>query len=79
MEPWLARDRLMIDMLRSIGIEKGKPFNPDAKTEAILNSAAREARALRAPSGEAWDCEKVRPIQGRSDALMLSVSPLAAR
>ena len=29
-EPWLARDRVMIDMLKSIGIEKGKPFNPDA-------------------------------------------------
>jgi hypothetical protein len=46
MEPWLPRDRLMIDMLKSIGIEKGKPFNPDAQTQDILNSAAREARAL---------------------------------
>jgi hypothetical protein len=45
-EPWLARDRLMIEMLKSIGIEKGKPFSPDAKTEAILKSAAREAHAL---------------------------------
>jgi hypothetical protein len=45
-EPWLARDRLMIDILKSVGIEKGKPFNPDAKTEAILTSAAREAHAL---------------------------------
>jgi hypothetical protein len=45
-EPWLARDRLMIDMLKSIGIEKGKPFNPDAKTRDILTSAAREARTL---------------------------------
>jgi hypothetical protein len=46
MEPWLPRDRLMIDMLKSVGIEKGKPFNPDAQTQDILNSAAREARAL---------------------------------
>ena len=45
-EPWLARDKMMIDILRSIGIEKGKPFNPDAKTQDILTSAAREARAL---------------------------------
>jgi hypothetical protein len=45
-EPWLARDRLMIGMLQSIGIEKGKPFSPDARTEAILTSAAREAHAL---------------------------------
>jgi hypothetical protein len=46
MEPWLARDKLMIDMLKSIGIEKGKPFNPDANTQAVLISAAREARAI---------------------------------
>ena len=35
-EPWLERDKAMIDMLKSIGIEKGKPFNPDAKTQEIL-------------------------------------------
>ena len=29
-EPWLQRDRAMIDPLKSIGIEKGKPFKPDA-------------------------------------------------
>jgi hypothetical protein len=46
MEPWLPRDKLMIDMLKSIGIEKGKPFTPDAATRDILNAAAREARAL---------------------------------
>jgi hypothetical protein len=45
-EPWLPRDKLMIGMLKSIGIEKGKTFNPDAKTQEILNSAAREARAF---------------------------------
>ena len=44
-EPWLPRDRAMIDMLRSLGIEKGKPFNPDAKTKAALDAAAREAQA----------------------------------
>jgi hypothetical protein len=45
-EPWLPRDKLMIDMLKSIGMEKGKPFNPDAGTRGILTSAAREAHAL---------------------------------
>jgi hypothetical protein len=45
-EPWLARDRLMIEVLRSIGIEKDKPFAPDAKTQSALESAAREAGAL---------------------------------
>src|SRR5262249_36407384 len=44
-EPWLERDKVMIDQLKSIGIEKGKPFNPDAKTQEVLNAAAREARS----------------------------------
>ena len=44
-EPWLPRDRAMIDVLRSLGIEKGKPFNPDAKTKAALETGAREAQA----------------------------------
>ena len=44
-EPWLPRDRAMIDLLRSLGIEKGKPFNPDTKTKAALDSAAQEAQA----------------------------------
>ena len=35
----------MIDPLKTIGIEKGKPFKPDAKTQKILNDAAREAHA----------------------------------
>jgi hypothetical protein len=44
-EPWLERDKTMIDQLRSIGIEKGKPFNPDPRTRELLNDAAREAQA----------------------------------
>ena len=39
----LPRDRAMIDQLKSIGIEKGKPFSPDQNTQAILSAAAREA------------------------------------
>ncbi|WP_429259504.1 DUF1254 domain-containing protein [Paraburkholderia sp. GAS334] len=42
-EPWLTRDKAMIDQLKSLGIEKGKQFNPDARTSDILNAAAREA------------------------------------
>src|SRR6202012_4961468 len=45
-EPWLTRDKVMINILRTIGIEKGKPFQPDAKTTAILNQAVREAHGL---------------------------------
>jgi hypothetical protein len=46
-EPWLTRDKVMIDVLKTVGIEKGKPggVNPDRKTRAILDDAAREARA----------------------------------
>src|SRR6188474_786013 len=43
-QPWLERDRAMIDPLRTLGIEKGKTFNPDATTREIMNDAAREAR-----------------------------------
>jgi hypothetical protein len=44
-EPWLPRDRAMIDPLKSLGIEKGRPFAPDDETRAVLTSAAREAGA----------------------------------
>jgi len=44
-EPWLTRDKAMIDPLKSLGIEKGKPFNPDETTRDILNMAAREAQS----------------------------------
>ncbi len=44
-EPWLDRDRTMIDALKTIGIEKGMPFSPDDKTRRIFNLAAHEAHA----------------------------------
>ncbi len=44
-EPWLDRDKAMIDMLKSIGIERGKPFEPNAKLKGILEDAAHEAHA----------------------------------
>jgi hypothetical protein len=44
-EPWLTRDKLMIDQLKAIGIEKGRTFAPDAKTRTILKDAAAEAHA----------------------------------
>ena len=44
-EPWLPRDKVMIDLLRSIGIEKGKPFKPDARTQKTLNAAINEAHS----------------------------------
>lgn len=54
--PWLPRDRLMINTLRSLGIEKGKPFAPDAATRAMFDAAAREAHAiLDAMYDEGWE------------------------
>jgi len=44
-EPWIDRDRAMIDSLKSLGIEKGKPFSPSGSTKALLDSAVREAGA----------------------------------
>jgi hypothetical protein len=45
-EPWLQRDRAMIDQLKTLGIEKGKPFAPSEATKTLLASAAREAHAF---------------------------------
>jgi len=44
-EPVLSRDLAMMNMLRSIGIEKGKPFSSDASTTAVLKNAVQEAKA----------------------------------
>ena len=44
-EPWLERDMAMIDPLKTIGIEKGKPFNPDARAKEILTAAIKDAHA----------------------------------
>ena len=45
-EPWLPRDRAMIDVLRSLGIEKGKPFNPDAKTKSCAGDGRTRGASL---------------------------------
>jgi len=44
-EPWLVRDKAMIDSLKSIGIEKYKPFEPDKEVRYILIDAVEEAHA----------------------------------
>lgn len=45
-EPWIVRDRVMIDQLKSIGIEKGRPFKPDRHVQSFLSKGIKEARAL---------------------------------
>ena len=46
-EPWLERDRVMIDPLKTLGIEKGKPFKPDSKTADILKAPQGGSRMVR--------------------------------
>ena len=44
-EPWLSRDKVMIDILKTIGIERGRLFKPNLRTQEILDEAARDAQA----------------------------------
>ncbi|WP_158789239.1 DUF1254 domain-containing protein [Granulicella sp. L46] len=56
-EPVQTRDLVAMGQLRSLGIEKGKPFNPDDATKAILKQAAQEAHEqfmLAVRGGEPW-------------------------
>ena len=43
-EPWLSRDRAMIDQLKSLGIEKGKPFTPSPAVTKQLKAGVEEGR-----------------------------------
>jgi hypothetical protein len=45
-EPVHERDRFFVAMLRPLGIEKGKPFNPDARQKKILTEAAFVGEAM---------------------------------
>jgi hypothetical protein len=42
-EPVLERDKVMMGMLQSLGIEKGKPFEPDEKLAVAMERGARDA------------------------------------
>ena len=44
-EPWLTRDKAMIDTLKTIGIEKGTPFTPGEAARATLANAMSEVHA----------------------------------
>ena len=45
-EPVMERDRLILAQLRFLGIEKGKPFKPDAHQKKILDEAAVVGEAM---------------------------------
>jgi hypothetical protein len=42
-EPIRERDKVMMGALKTLGIEKGKPFKPDAKMKKIMRRAAIDA------------------------------------
>ena len=44
--PVEERDRFFMAMLKPLGIEKGKPFQPDARQKAILEDAAKLGEAM---------------------------------
>ena len=85
-EPWLTRDNAMIDPLRTLGIEKGKPFKPDAETRFQLDAAAVRRRrsstmattaagerSSRGPTGGPWRQQSSRkPPLPASQSLMLT-------
>jgi hypothetical protein len=45
-EPVRERDKVMMGMLASIGIERGQKFDPDAKTQKALDAALVDARRI---------------------------------
>lgn len=45
-EPVRERDRIMMAMLKPLGLEKGKPFKPDARQTEILTEAALVGEAM---------------------------------
>lgn len=45
-EPAQERDRMILGMLQPLGIEKGRPFNPDARQRQILIEAAQVGEVM---------------------------------
>jgi len=68
-EPTIPRDMVMMGMLKTIGIEKGKPYAPDDKTKAIYRKAVvdayhymQESFAAKLPGEDWWDDRQWRDI-----------------
>ena len=62
-EPWFDRDRVMIDLLKTLGIEKGKPFAPDRRDPA----GARRGRARGAgTAGRPLRCGPAAVLRGHA-------------
>ncbi len=78
-EPWLERDRAMIDTLRTLGIEKGKKFAPDARDVQALNTAAskrtRTSKGSTTSSSPKGRSQKKPLVLPRADGARLQSGP----
>jgi hypothetical protein len=81
-EPWLARDKLMIDILKSIGIEKGKPSwkaGITACSRPISISAGGRSRRFPTTSGRRKTASPIRMHILSTTAALSSPSPSSHR
>ena len=62
-EPVNGYDKTMLGMAAYIGIERGKPFEPDVRTSEILERAARDAQEfiIRMSDGVSWVPAETQP------------------
>ena len=63
-EPVQERDRFFMAMLKPLGIEKGKPFQPDARQKKILTEAALVGEAM-AKANDFSNRDRRFPLYGR--------------
>ena len=59
-DPVVDRNRFILTQLRGIGIEKGQPFNPDARQKKILIEAANMGNAIAMVNTFSRECYKER-------------------
>lgn len=78
-EPVAERDRFFMAMLKPLGIEKGKPFEPDARQQKILEDAVVVGEAMAKANdffnprlkqshyadGSAWEIATASPVDQR--------------
>ncbi len=74
-EPVRARDKVMMGMLASIGIERGKPFNPQSKVKAAMERAVVDAYFyLQERRVKLLDAQAYWPDRHWGDALLTDAS-----
>ena len=54
----MERDRITLATLVPLGIEKGKPFNPDARQKAILEQASNVGELMARANGWREKCSR---------------------